>query len=133
MNNDNDDIEYGPVSVDEPVDWYFDGVGEGGYATECVVVIFGEYLRKHDLGIRMCGVSFDGMIPKVKSDELQLELFESDSVSKYAKIKLIVGDEVPEECCLRMKFDGDFAFSFFETDADGNIIDLDYCDDYCMK
>lgn len=133
MINDNNDIEYGPVSVDEPIDWYFDGVGEDGYATECVVVIFGEYLRGHDLGIKVCGVSFDGLKPEIESEGLRLECIESDSVSKYASFSLHVGEEVPEECRLRMHFDCDFAFSFFETDADGNIIDLDYCDDYCMK
>lgn len=128
-----DNIENEPLSLDGPIDWYYDKVAEHGYATECVFSIFSEYVCRHNLILKMWSVSFDDLKPEIESDKLGLEIIESDSCSNYVQIKLHDIPEMPIVCSLRVKFDCNFYFSSWAMDSNGNLKELDYSDDYEMK
>lgn len=133
MNTYYDNIEIEPLSLEEPIDWYYDKVAEHGYATECVFLIFSEYARRHDLILKICGISFGDLTPEMESEGLRIEIIEADPDSNYMQIKLHDSPEMPPICSIRVKFDSDIYFSFFETDSNGNLIELDYSDDYEIK
>ena len=132
MNNYNDNNEDEALSLEEPIDWYYDKVAEHGYATECVILIFSEYVRHHNLILKICGVSFDDLRPMIESEGLRVEIIESND-SYYAEVKLHTNPEMPDVSSLRMQYNCDFAFAFFELDSNGDLIELDYSDDYEMK
>lgn len=77
MNSYYDNIEIEPLSLEEPIDWYYDKVAENGYATECVFLIFSEYVRRHKLSLKICGISFDDLMPEMESESLRLEIIEA--------------------------------------------------------
>lgn len=128
-----DNIENEPLSLEEPIDWYYDKVAEHGYATECVFLIFSEYLRRHNLILKIWGVSFDGLKPEIESNQLKLEIIESDACSNYVQIKLLDIPETPIVCNIQVKFDCNFYFSFWKLDSNGIFKELDFSDDYEMK
>lgn len=133
MNSYYENIENESLSLEEPIDWYYDGIAEHGYATECVFTIFSEYVRRHNLILKIWGISFDGLKPEIESEKLALKIIESDLGSNYVQIELHDNPEMPTVCSLRVKFDCDFYFLFFEQDSNGCLIELDYSDDYEMK
>lgn len=133
MNSFFDDLEDEPLSIDNPVDWYYDDVAEHGYATKCCFTVFREYLEGHKLSVKVFGVDFDGLSPKVESDGLILDLIETDVDRGYAHIGLRVGECVDAQCSFGVSFNCDFCFCFFETGDDGAVSETDYYDDYCMK
>lgn len=49
MNNCFDDIEDRPLSMDSPIDWYYDDINDTGYPTKCVISLFSEYVRRHNI------------------------------------------------------------------------------------
>lgn len=133
MNTYYDNIEIEPLSLEEPIDWYYNKVAEHGYATECVFLIFSEYMRRHNLVLKICGISFGELKPEMESETLRLEIIETDPDSNYVMLKMRDCPDMPPISSLRVKFDSDIYFSFFETDSNGNLIELDYSDDYEIK
>lgn len=133
MNSNHDNIENVPLSLEEPIDWYYDRTAQHGYATECMFLIFSEYVRRHTLMLKIWGVSFDDLKPEIESENIRLEIIESDLCSNYVQIKLHDVLEMPIVCSLRVKFDCNFYFSSWEMDSNGNLKELDYSDDYEMK
>lgn len=95
--------------------------------------IFSEYVRLHNLILKIWGVSFDDLKPEIESEKLRLEIIESDAGSNYVQIKLHDIPEMPIVCSLRVKCDCNFYFSSWEMDGNGNLKELDYSDDYEMK
>lgn len=78
MNTEFEDIEDEPLSNDNPIDWYYDGETGNGYANQCMISIFSDYIRKHDLTIKVWGVTFDNERPLVESKKLRLNVIEED-------------------------------------------------------
>lgn len=133
MNDYDEDINAEHLSLDDPVDWYYDDVAAHGYATQCVFSIFGDYVKQHNLSIELWGISFDGVIPQFESKDLVFEVLDFDLYRHYAHIKLAPGRDLPKECHFEARFYCDFYFIFLETKSDGTVLELDYYDDYCMK
>lgn len=113
MNSYYDNIEIEPLSLEEPIDWYYDKVAENGYATECVFLIFSEYVRRHKLSLKICGISFDDLMPEMESESLRLEIIEAAPDSNYAQIKLHGSPEMPPVCSLRSEIRQRYLFLIF--------------------
>lgn len=85
-----DNIENEPLSLDDPIDWYYDNVAQHGYATECVFLIFSEYIRRHNLILKIWGVSFDDLKPEIESDKLKLEIINLTRVQTMCKSNCMI-------------------------------------------
>lgn len=122
-----------PLSMDNPIDWYYDDTDETGYPTKCVISLFSEYLRKYNISIKIWGVSFDDDKPMIDSKDLEFTILESNVKSGYVHMKLYATHDNSEDCQCNIEFHDDFYFSFFNTNEDGIIEELDYYDDVCQK
>lgn len=129
-----DDIEEDEsLSMDDPIDWYYDDIDETGYPTKCVISFFSEYLRKYNISIEIWGVSFDDDKPMIKSNDLDLKILDYDDKSGYVHMKLNVAHGIIQDCQCQIEFHRDFYFFCFNTKEDGTIEELDYFDDFCLK
>lgn len=133
MNPYYDDIEEEPLSLENPIDWYYDGTDYSGFATQCVVSIFRDFVTQNIISIKLWSLTFDGNIPLITSEHLKFKLLESNIEDEYAHVRIQTDMDSPEKCQSCIHFHPDFYFCFMRIENNGKLTELDYYDDYCNK